>query len=176
MVVRVENGQENQATHADNGENYADYGEDLFLDSRVGNQSPIVTQQALSGKRQVEEDSCDSRSRDEERLELAGANVGNEGYVVVRVHVRVVFAIGIDDPVEEEAQEHTKPDEGGEDWKDLKMLVRNCGYCEGFTFGRSLPSRIRSLWQPWRMAGLVAGWLFVLNCIKCVGWSYSIVR
>lgn len=118
MVVRVENRQEDQATHADNGENYADYGENFLLHSRVGDQSPIVTQQALGGKRQVEEDGCDGRSRDEERLELAGANVGNEGYVVVRVHVRVVFAIGVDDPVEEEAQQHTKPYEGGEDWKD----------------------------------------------------------
>lgn len=44
MVVRVKNGQEDQATHADNGKDYADYGENFLLHSRVGNQSSIVTQ------------------------------------------------------------------------------------------------------------------------------------
>jgi hypothetical protein len=39
-----------------------------------------------------------------------------------------MLAVRIDDPVEEEAQEHAAPDETGDDWEYLDdyIKVRNC--------------------------------------------------
>lgn len=55
VVVSIENGQQNQSTRADDGENDAQNRKDLFFSGRVGNKSSVVTQQTLGGKRQIEE-------------------------------------------------------------------------------------------------------------------------
>lgn len=36
-----------------------------------------------------------------------------------------MLAVRIDDPVEEEAQEHAQPDEAGDDWEYLNMIKKN---------------------------------------------------
>lgn len=120
VVMGVENRQQNQAAHADNGKQDAEAREDLLLERRVGHQSSVVTQQALRGKGQVEKRCRDGRAGDEERFQLGGTNVADERNVVALVHVRVVLAVCVDDPVEEEAEEHAEPDEAGDHWEYLQ--------------------------------------------------------
>lgn len=119
VVVRVEDGEEDEAGGADDGEDDADDGEDFFLDGGVGHEAAVVPQPALGGKGQVEEDGGDGGAGDEEGLELAGANVADEGDLVVAAHPRVVRGVCVDDPVEEQAEEHAAPDEAGDDGEDL---------------------------------------------------------
>ena len=45
---------------------------------------------ALGGKTQVEEDGCDYAAGNEEGFEAVGAYVRNVGYILARIHRRVV--------------------------------------------------------------------------------------
>lgn len=82
-----------------------------------------MTQPALGEEGQVEGDGGEDAARDEEGLELLGANVADIGEGLARPDRRVALPVGVDDPVEEHAQEHAEPDEAGEDGEPLEIGI-----------------------------------------------------
>lgn len=121
MVSDVEDGQQDQARCSGDGPDDAQPDEGLFPRRLVGHQPAAVTQPSLGEEGQVERDDGDAGARDEEGLELAGANVADVCDGGIRVHPGVVPVVGVDDPVEEHAEEHAEPYQGGEEWEELRI-------------------------------------------------------
>lgn len=106
MVSDVKNGQQDQARCSGDGPDDAQPNEGLFPRRLVGYQPAAVTQPSLGEEGQVKRDDGDAGARDEEGLEIAGANVADVCDGGIRVHPGVVPVVGVDDPVEEHAEEH----------------------------------------------------------------------
>lgn len=120
VVHSVEDGQQNEASGTDEGKHHRQTKEDLFAYGRVGDQTPAVSQPALGGKREVEGHGHDHGPGDEERLQLLRPNVADVRNVLALVHGRVVDAVRVDDPVEEQSEEHPEPHETREDRDHLR--------------------------------------------------------
>lgn len=119
VAVGVEDGQQDKTGGADNGEDNRQAEQDLLADGDVGDQTAAVSQPALRDKGQVQEDGDDAGAGDEERLELLGADVADVRDVLAGVHGRVVRAVRVDDPVQQEPKQHAEPDEARDDWEHL---------------------------------------------------------
>lgn len=78
---------------------------------------------ALREKGQVEGDGGDGAAGDEEGFEFSGADVADVGDGLAGGHGWVEGAVGVDDPVQEEAEEEAEPDCTGEDGEPLVTLV-----------------------------------------------------
>lgn len=116
----IKDAEQDEARGADDGKDNGEDGEGLFAGRGVGDEAARVAEPALGDKGGVEGDSDDDGAGDEEGLELVGANVADEGDGGTVRHGRVVAAAGVDNPVEEEAEEHAEPDEAGEDGDGLE--------------------------------------------------------
>lgn len=66
-----------------------------------------MPQPALRQERDVEGGGDDTAAGDEEGLELVGTDGADVGQRHARLHGRVVLLAGVDDPVEEHAQQHS---------------------------------------------------------------------
>lgn len=102
----VEDGQQDEAGGADEGEQDAQPDEGALAGRLVAHEAAAVAQPALGEEGQVEEDDGDGGAGDEERLELLRANVADVGDGAAALHGRVDAAVCVDDPVEEHAEEH----------------------------------------------------------------------
>ena len=74
-----------------------------------------MSQPALGGKGQVQQQGGEARARDEEGLEGASAHVADVGNGLAFLLKRVHLSVGVNDPGEEHAQYHAQPDEARED-------------------------------------------------------------
>lgn len=102
----VEDGQQDEAGGADEGEQDAQPDEGALAGRLVAHEAAAVAQPALGEEGQVEEDDGDGGAGDEERLELLRTNVADVGDGAAALHGRVDAAVCVDDPVEEHAEEH----------------------------------------------------------------------
>lgn len=78
-----------------------------------------MTQPSVGEEGEVEKDGRDAAACDKQRLKLGGTNIADVGNVLVGSHGRVVRSMRVDDPVQEQPQEHPQPDEAGDDGEDL---------------------------------------------------------
>lgn len=115
----VEDGEQDETRGADEGEQDRERLEDLFAGGRVGGQAAAVTEPAVGGEREVEEDGRQDAARDEERLEIVRAHVRDVGYRRVGRHGREAALVRVDDPVQPEAQEGAEPDAARDYGQDL---------------------------------------------------------
>lgn len=74
-----------------------------------------MAQPALADKGEVEEDCGEDAAGDEERPQLLGANVADEGDCGVFGHGGKMAGVVVDDPPEEHSQEHGQPDKARDD-------------------------------------------------------------
>lgn len=119
MPLGVKDGEQDEPRGAEEGKENGEDGEGLFAARGVGDEAALVAEPALGDKGEVEEDGDDDGARDEEGLELGGANVANVDNGGVRVHEAVGLLVLVDDPVQEHAEEHAEPDEAGDDGEPL---------------------------------------------------------
>lgn len=110
MGGRVKDAEKDQARCADDGEEDGQPRQDLLGARGVGGQAAPVAQPAVGAKGDVEQDRGEGAAGDEQGLEILGANVADVGYALILRHGRVVDAVPVDDPVEEEGQEGGEPD------------------------------------------------------------------
>ncbi len=119
MPRRVKDAQQDQPSSPENGKRNSQTTQDLLAARGVGDQTTAVPQPAVGGKRQVEEDGGEHAARDEQRLEVVGADVADVGDGLRVRHGPVVHAVLVDDPVEEQRQEGSEPDDARDDGGDL---------------------------------------------------------
>lgn len=98
VAGRVEDAQADEADSADEGPEDGEAREDLFAQRRVGHEAAAVAEPAVREERGVEQHGGEDAARDEERLELAGADVGDVGDHLAVFHGRILFEAGVDDP------------------------------------------------------------------------------
>lgn len=106
----VEDGEEDEACCADDGEEDCQAREDLFSQGGVGHEAALVAQPAVGQEGDVEEDGGEDAARDEERLELLGADVADVGDRLAGLHGGVAGAVLVDAPPDQEAEEGAEPD------------------------------------------------------------------
>src|SRR5690606_5311178 len=123
VAVRVEDGEQDEPDGADDRKRYRKRLEDLLAAGRVGEEAAAVAEPAVGGEREVQEDGGQDAARDEERLELVRANVGDVRDRGVLRHGGVAPLVMVNDPVEEEPEEGPEPDEAGDDGEDLLVAV-----------------------------------------------------
>lgn len=116
----VEYAQQDEPARADDGEDDGEGDKGALADGRVSHKAPAVPQPALRHEGEVERDGDDGRACNEERFELLRAHVADVGDFLALVHGRVYAAVGADDPVQQQPEEHAEPDETGEDWYHLQ--------------------------------------------------------
>lgn len=75
---------------------------------------------ALREKGQVEGDGGDGATSDKKGFKFSGADVADVGDGLAGRHGWVKGAVGVDDPVQEEAEEEAEPDGAGEDGEPLQ--------------------------------------------------------
>jgi len=78
-----------------------------------------VAEPAVGAEGGIEEERGDDAADDEERLQVRGADVADVGDGSGVGHGGVVRPVGIDGPVDEQAEEHAEPDEARDDGYDL---------------------------------------------------------
>lgn len=123
VVPCVEDGEQDEPHGADDRKRYRKRLEDLLAAGRVGQEAAAVAKPAVGGEREVQEDGRQDAARDEERLELVRANVGDVRDGGVLRHGGVAPLVMVNDPVEEEPEEGPEPDEAGDDGKHLLVAV-----------------------------------------------------
>lgn len=139
VAGRVEDGQQDQADGADDGEEDGEAREHLLTHGRVGHEAALMAQPAVGAERDVEEDGGDDAAGDEERLEPAGADVADVGDALPRCHGGVVLAAPVDDPVQQQAEERAEPDDAGDDGEDLRPVSEEAS--SGRAWRRTNPVR-----------------------------------
>lgn len=122
MMHRIEDGQQNQPSRPHRRKHNRQPRQDLLAAAPIRHQPPAVSQPALGGKGEVEEDGGDAAAGDEEGLEGVGADVADVGNLLARGHGDVVHAVLVDDPEEEEHEEHGQPDDAGDDGQSLEEV------------------------------------------------------
>lgn len=115
----VEDGQQDQAGGADEGEEDGEPAEDLLGGGGVGDEAAAVPQPAVGGEGRVEQDGGNDAAGDEEGLEAGGADVADVGNVLRLAHGGIVSPLLIHDPEDEQAEQGGEPHDPGYDGKDL---------------------------------------------------------
>ena len=123
VVPRIKDGEQDEPDGADDRKHYRKRLEDLLAAGRVGEEAAAVAEPAVGGEREVQEDGGQDTARDEERLELVRADVGDVRDVGVLRHGGVAPLVMVNNPVEEEPEEGPEPDEAGDDGEDLVVAV-----------------------------------------------------
>lgn len=118
VAVGVKDAETDEADGADDGEEDCEAVENLLADGGVGHEAALVAEPAVGKEGEVEEDGGEDAAGDEEGLEVVGADVADVGDGLGRRHGGVDCAVGVDDPVEEHAEEHAEPDEARYDGED----------------------------------------------------------
>ena len=83
-----------------------------------------MAEPAVGAEGEVQEDGGYGTAGDEEGFQGGGANVGDVGYGLPRVHGGVVASVFVGAPVDEQAEEGAEPDYAGDYWKNLEK-----GHC-----------------------------------------------
>ena len=117
VVVVVEDGEEDEAAGARDGEDDAEDGEDFLGRVGVADEGAFVAQPALRDEGGVEEDGRDDAAGDEEGFEAEGADVGDVGDGLASVHGWVVW-VADDGPVDDHGHEHGEPHAAGDEGED----------------------------------------------------------
>lgn len=86
VVVRVEDGEQDQAARARDGEKDGEEREKFLGEGGVWGERAFVTEPSFTDEAQVEEDGGDDGAADEEWFEIVGAYVGNVGYCLSVLH------------------------------------------------------------------------------------------
>jgi hypothetical protein len=115
---RVVDAQQDQPGGAGEGEDEGEGDEDPLAARGVGHEAAAVPQPAVGQQGGVERQRRQHAAGDEERLELVGAHVGDVGDGEAGPHLGVARAVGADEPVEEQAEEHGEPEEARDDGED----------------------------------------------------------
>ena len=116
---RVEDAQQDQPRGPQNGKRNSQTTQNPLAARRIRDEAAAVPQPAVGGKRQVEKHGGEHAARDEQGLEVVGADVADVGDGLRGRHGPVVHAVLVDDPVEEEGQEGGEPDDARDDGGDL---------------------------------------------------------
>ncbi len=109
MAQRVEDGEQDQAGGADDGEEDGQPGEDLLPRGAIRHQAAFVTQPPVRAERQIQEYGGQHAARDEQRLQVVGRNVADVGDVLGLGHGGIVFAPRVHVPVYQQAQQRRQP-------------------------------------------------------------------
>lgn len=96
---RVETRKETEPNGADQGEDDGETREDFLANSCVGDQAALVSQPPIGRKGEIQEDGRDDAPGDEERFQFSGTDVRDVGNVLGVSHGRIVYPLGVDDPV-----------------------------------------------------------------------------
>lgn len=78
VAIRIEDGQQDEADGAEQGEDQGQRHDDLLGLPGVLGQAPSMAQPSLGEEGGIEEHGDDAAAGDEQRLEIKGANVGDE--------------------------------------------------------------------------------------------------
>lgn len=109
MPGRIEDAQEDQPRRPHDREEDGQGLEYLFPDGHGREQPPPVAQPHIRHKGRVEGDGREDAAGDEQRFEVVGADVADKRDAGAALHLGVVRHAGVDDPVQEEAEEHGEP-------------------------------------------------------------------
>lgn len=82
VVLGIENGEQNQAQRTSHGEEDRETSTELIEPTAVRYKLASVTKPALSQESQVEEDNGHNATRDEERFQARGTNIGDISVIV----------------------------------------------------------------------------------------------
>ena len=120
MPVRIKDGKADEADGPNDSEHNGKAYEDFLNDRGVGHEASAVAQPALGREGEVEGDGGDAGAGDEERLQVEGANVADVGQGHVGFDGGEAPPVDGHEPPEEHAEEHSQPDEAGEDGQPLE--------------------------------------------------------
>ena len=118
VAGRVEDGQQDEAGGADDGEGDGQGRQRLLGRRRVGRQAAAVAQPAVERERQVQQHRRRGAAGHEERLERRRPHVADVGDPLRLGHRPVVPPVLVHHPVQQQGQQRRQPDGAGEDGRD----------------------------------------------------------
>ena len=109
MAQRVEDGEQDQAGGADDGEGDGQPGEDLLARGAIRHQTAFVTEPPVRAEGQIQEHGRQHAARNEQRLQVVRRDVADVGDVLVFGHGGIVLAPRVHVPVYQQAQQRRQP-------------------------------------------------------------------